>query len=442
MTDLSNNARPNVLVITTDQQSAFALGCAGNPHVTTPAMDRIASRGVRFEKAYASNPLCVPSRTSYMTGTLPHENGVDYNGDHVPFEHARFPVPACVFREAGYATGYFGKWHIPHDIHDTDWSGFTTRAAVRDNAVDHEIVPACLEFITTRRNAPFLAFASFVNPHDICEFARILTGLPDRLKNGDIPELPGVDALPPLPVNWERPGMEPEAVNAHYMLETTGGIYPSREWGGAEDPRWRQYLWAYYRLVELVDRRVGQLLDGLEAFGLAENTVIVFTSDHGDGMARHRWTQKTLFYDEVARVPFLVSWPGKLPAGAVNTGHLLNLGTDLFPTLLDAAGLEQPEGLKGLSALPAASGRGDAPQHAFIVSGNNLQPAWEQRGEVSGRMIRTPRFKYVRYSHGANPEQLFDMESDPLEMRNLVAVPEYTDVLHEHRRIATTCFGS
>lgn len=399
-------------------------------------MDRIAAKGVRFEQAYASNPICVPSRTSYMTGTMPHENGVDYNGDLVPLDCSRFPVLAGLFRDAGYDTGHFGKWHLPHDIDNVAWSGFITRKAVRNNDVDDDIVRPCLDFITTKRDAPFLAFASFVNPHDICEFARILTGMPDRLKNGAIPEPPDLDELPPLPENWERPDDEPQAVTDHYMLETTRGIYPSREWGGAEDPRWRQYLWAYYRLVELVDRRVGELLDGLEGAGLDGNTLIVFTSDHGDGMARHRWTQKTLFYDEVARVPFILSWPGKLSPRTVKANHLLNLGTDLFPTLMDAAGLEKPSRLTGLSALPAATGKADAPAHPFIVSENNLQPKWEARGDVSGRMIRTPRYKYVRYSHGANREQLFDMEADPLEMRNLVADPAFAEVLNEHRQLA------
>jgi arylsulfatase A-like enzyme len=425
--------RPNILVITTDQQAAIALGCTGNPHLKTPAMDRIARNGVRFEKAYASDPICVPSRTSYMTGTMPHENGVDYNGGEVPFAHERFPILASEFRDAGYDTGYFGKWHVPAPIHDQDWSGFNTLGAIRDNRVDFDIVAPCLEFIKKDREAPFLAFASFVNPHDICEFARMLSDIPDELKNGPIPDLPPEDQLPPLPANWRAPEDEPEAVRDHYNLETTGKVYPTRNWGGAEDIRWRQYLWAYYRMVELVDRYVGELLDGLEAAGMAEDTLIVFTSDHGDGMARHQWNQKTIFYDEVARVPFIIAQPGQEPSCAVNTQHLVNLGTDLFPTIMDAAGIPKPERLSGLSALPAALGRADAPAHDFIVSENNLQPAWEKRGEACGRMVRTSRYKYVCYSEGGNPEQLFDMETDPLETRSLVSDPEYACILADHR---------
>ncbi len=429
----SPGRRPNILVITTDQQAAIALGCTGNPYLKTPAMDRIARNGVRFDKAYASDPICVPSRTSYMTGTMPHENGVDYNGNHVPFAHQQFPILACEFRDAGYDTGYFGKWHVPADIHDSAWSGFNTLDAIRDNRVDFDIVAPCLDFIRKDRTEPFLAFASFVNPHDICEFARMLSDIPDELKNGPIPDLPPEDELPPLPANWRAPEAEPEAVRNHYNLETTGKVYPTRTWGGAEDIRWRQYLWAYYRMVELVDRYVGELLDGLEAAGLAEDTLIVFTSDHGDGMARHQWNQKTIFTDEVARVPFIVARPGQVPTAGVNTRHLVNLGTDLFPTIMDAAGIPKPERLSGLSALPAALGRTDAPAHDFIVSENNLQPAWEQRGAASGRMVRTQRYKYVCYSEGKNPEQLFDMEIDPLETRSLVTDPQYAGVLDEHR---------
>ncbi|MFO7725377.1 MAG: sulfatase-like hydrolase/transferase [Oceanipulchritudo sp.] len=425
--------RPNILVITTDQQAAIAMSCAGNPYVKTPAMDRLARLGVRFEKAYCSGPICVPSRTSYMTGTMPHENGVDYNGEQVPFNTDAFPILAGNFLRAGYDTGHFGKWHIPADIHNTEWSGFGTAESVRNNRVDFDIVSPCLQFINKEREQPFLAFASFVNPHDICEFARILSGIPDELKNGQIPDLPDADELPPLPENWSPPEDEPTAMRDHYTHERTENVYPSRRWDGKDDLRWRQYLWGYYRMIELVDGYIGMLLDGLEASGQADRTVIVFASDHGDGMARHHWNQKTVFYDECARIPFIMCWPEAIPSGLVDANHLVNLGTDLFPTIMDAAGIAKPRHLKGLSALPSARGIAGAPEHRFVVSQNNLQPAYEERGEVSGRMVRTTRYKYVCYSNGEDPEQLFDMEEDPLETRNFAKHPAYADVLNEHR---------
>lgn len=398
-------------------------------------MDGLAARGVRFERAYCANPICVPSRTSYMTGTMPHENGIDYNANtHEPLiDTARFPCLARFFRDAGYATGHFGKWHIPAPLEDPDWSGFERVDAMRDNEVDFDIVKPCLEFMQEEREAPFFAVASFVNPHDICEYARILSGIPDRLKNGPIEEPPGLDALPLLPSNWATPPDEPEAIRVHYHHPDTARVYPSRDWEGAEDPRWRQYLWAYCRMTELVDARIGELLDGLEASGKAANTVIVLTSDHGDGMACHHWNQKTMLYDECARVPFILAWPGKCREGALDSESLINIGTDLFPTLFETAGIPQPKHLKGRSVLAEARGQRSLEQPEFIVVQNNLQTRYGERSESAGRMVRSGRYKYIRYNNGKNPEQLFDMTADPLETRNLVQCTSHRDILEQHR---------
>ena len=160
--------RPNILVITTDQQWAGAMSCAGNPYLKTPAIDRIAREGVQFELAYTPNPICVPARTSYMTGTASHENGVVAN-IRPPQIDLNVPCLAKVFKEHGYDTGHVGKWHIPRAIEDTDWSGFNYLAAVRNNHVDFDIPEACESFIHKDRDQPFFLIASFVNPHDICE---------------------------------------------------------------------------------------------------------------------------------------------------------------------------------------------------------------------------------------------------------------------------------
>jgi arylsulfatase A-like enzyme len=425
-------AQPNILVISTDQQCADALSCTGNAQLSTPAIDSLAANGRRYELAYVANPICVPSRTSYMTGKMPHETGVTYNGGDVPFDAGRHPCLAQIFHAAGYDTGHFGKWHIPADIHDAEWSGFNTLDAVRDNEVDFDIVDPCIEFMRRERDQPFLAFASFVNPHDICEYARILSDIPDRLKNGPIGEPPPVAQLPPLPANWDPPPDEPEAIRQQYHHPDTHRVYPSRTWDGPSDPRWRRYLWAYHRMVELVDRRIGRLLDGLRETRAADNTVIVFFSDHGDGTARHQWNQKTLFYDECARVPLIVAQPEpELPV--VDRTTLVNIGTDLFPTLFAIAGIRPPAFLKGASALPTADGPPAAAARPFVVAQNNLQTRYGQPSKVEGRMLRSSRYKYVRYNAGANPEQLFDMLRDPLETRSIAMQKDAAAILAEHR---------
>ncbi len=428
--NVKSDRRPNLLVISTDQQFAGAMSCAGNPHLRTPNMDRIARLGTRFDRAYCPNPICVPSRTSYMTGRLPHETTVTFN---INRHEVVGDCGASHFRAAGYDTGHVGKWHIPRPLDNREWSGFDFIAATRNNNVDFDIPAAAAEFLRKPRENPFLLFTSFVNPHDICEWARMASGIEDRLKNGDIPPLPPAEECPgPLP-NFDIPGGEPSVIREHQAEPGNDRTYPTRHWGGREDGRWRQYLWAYYRMVERVDGFIGEVLDTLEETGQADNTAIVFFSDHGDGMGAHRWNQKTLFYEECARIPFIVAWPGKTTGGGLDGGHLLNLGTDLFPTLYEIAGIPQPASMRGLSAARAAAGDPDAPAHPFIVVENNLHPTYGEGG-VDGRMVRTSRWKYIRYPEGEDPEQLFDLALDPGEMNDLANDAGHRDVLRQHRR--------
>ncbi|MEX2382096.1 MAG: sulfatase-like hydrolase/transferase, partial [Opitutales bacterium] len=141
--------------------------------------------------------------------------------------------------------------------------------------------------------------------------ARLASGIDEQLPNGEIGEAPPVEECPPLIGNHPVPEREPAAIREHQSEPGNAGAYPTRNWGGPEDGRWRQYLWAYYRMLEKVDTQIGKVLQTLRETGQEENTVIVFFSDHGDGMGAHRWNQKTLFYEESARVPFIVSWKGR-----------------------------------------------------------------------------------------------------------------------------------
>lgn len=427
----------NVLLITTDQHFAGALSCAGNPYVKTPAIDQIAERGIRFEKAYCTNPICVPSRTSYMTGTLPHSNGITYNcsSDSGLLDKERFPCLASHFRGAGYRTGHFGKWHIPAPLTDTEWSGFETIGPKAQNAVDQSIVEPCLAFINDKRSEPYFAVASFVNPHDICQYARILSGISDNMKNGviiDPPDDPSL--LPPLPNNFAPPEGEPSAIRDHYNHPANEKIYPSRTWKGSDDMRWRKYLWAYYRMVELVDQRIGELLEGLQQ---KENTVILFTSDHGDGLGQHQWNQKTLFYESCVRVPFILASPKFSENRIVDNHTLVQLGTDLFPTLFEAAGIATPEGLPGLSPIASAQRKSKAKSRPFVISQNNLQSRYGEKGEVNGRMLRTDHYKYICFDAGSPREQLFDLQNDPLETNDLKDSARHREVLKKHRELLT-----
>lgn len=425
--ELSMKDRPNILVIMTDQQSADMMSCAGNSNLHTPAMDEIATAGVRFEKAYCTNPICVPSRTSFLTGTMPHENGINFNTSDESFEIHAEPLAKAV-KESGYQTGYIGKWHVPHAIEDTDWHGFDFVAHNQPNGTDPRVTQGCDAFLSERTEAPFLLFASFVNPHDICEAARMLSGIEDRYKNGEIPPIPPLEDCPVLPYNAQPSSNEPEVIRQHQRDPRNRRTYPSVDWTESE---WRQYRWIYARLTELVDQQIGKILEQLKVHGVADNTVVIFTSDHGDGNGAHQWNQKTLFYEESARVPFVIYDPRDKSAGKVNNEQLISMGLDLFPTIYDYAGISMPSHLRGISARPDSDhGTSNRP---YIVAENDLHHTYGQSGGVYGRMIRSSRYKYTRFSQGKNPEQLFDLESDPGEMNNLVGESAYSEQLNQHR---------
>lgn len=186
-------------------------------------------------------------------------------------------------------------------------------------------------------------------------------------------------------------------------------------------------------MTELVDKYIGQVLEMLRKSEQLDNTVIVFTSDHGDGIGSHHWNQKTIFYDEISRVPFIVSWKGHTRPCGRDRKHLVNVGLDLFPTLFDFAGIQKPNGLRGLSVAPFACGSDDAPSHPYIVVENNHHSGSRNPTDVNGRMVRSLRYKYIRYNTGQPFEQLFDMELDPGQMRDLTCDPDACDVLEAHR---------
>lgn len=422
--------RPNILMVVTDQQFAGALSCVGNPHVNTPAMDFIAANGVMFDRCYCNDPICVPSRTNLMLGRHSHQTGVTHNlwGERdlpgIPWTRR--------LSESGYDVGYVGKWHIPHKRDDLAWSGIDYMAVRKDNRLDPEVAPACDEFLRQNRSKPFFLAAHYLNPHDICEFARRLADVEDKpLPNGEIgQEMPGLDDLPPLPPNHAVPENEPEIIRWHQKQMPR--VYPSRGWG---ELQWRRYLWGYYRMVEMVDSHIGKLLESLKVTGHDRDTVVVFTSDHGDGIAAHRWNQKTMFYEEVSRIPLIVADLRQAGGGRRDRQSLVSMNIDMMPTILDYAGVVQPDGYDGISLRPLVEGKPNAARHAAVFVENDLTNSEMQSVGNFGRMVRTERYKYVCYSTGENPEQLFDLDADPGELNNLIGVSGYHQVLEEHRGI-------
>lgn len=407
--------RPNLIVIMTDQQTAGALSCAGNPWVETPAMDALAADGVRFTRAYCPFPLSGPCRASLITGRMPSEVGA--------FDNAVHPHPEDMSRgighriaAAGYECLYAGKWHVPQVELPESGTGFRGIGPMHDPTLPEACDKALSEYDGQK---PLFLVASLLNPHEICEYGRSET-----LHYGELPGFSTADC-PNLPANFMPSTYEPEAVRLEYAAAPR-----SHNTASYSEDDWRRYLYAYYRLVERVDREVGRLVGVLKARGLYDDSVILFCSDHGDGVAAHRWNQKWALFEECINVPLIVKVPkGEGPAGVRNDQALSNIGLDLYATLCDYAGVGlDAERYRGRSLRPVAEGRQQT-LHGELFVETLLSGAG-----IQGWAIVTPRYKYVFYQWGRNREALYDLQSDPGEMVNLAVDRRYTDQLNDLRR--------
>ena len=413
----AEDSRPNILVIMTDQQAATTMSCTGNPHLKTPAMDSIAARGVRFEHAYVPQPLCLPCRSSMLAGRYPHEIGTVTNGTKYNKE---WPMLGKLMANGGYECGYVGKWHVGAPM-DYKHAGYTFRSGGKD----HEKTAGAVRYLSREHDKPFFLTVSYVNPHNVCQLARH-QDLPD----GPIPPLPkNMDGLPPLPKNFAIPENEPTAIREVQAM-SPNKHYPTADW---DERLWREYLWGYDRICEKVDAEIAKVLEAVEENGLAGNTVIMFVADHGEGIAAHHWNQKQILYDEAVRVPCLIAPPQSDAAGKVSTA-LVSTGIDYLPTILDFAGISCPDTMPGHSLKSIALGELDALPREYVVSETIFASGTKQFG-VSGRMLRTERYKYTIYNKGECREQLFDMENDPGEMVNLAIDAAYSAELNRHRSL-------
>jgi arylsulfatase A-like enzyme len=410
---LNAQKRPNIIWIMTDQQWAGAMSCAGSTDLHTPNMDRLASKGVRFTNAYCSMPLSGPSRSAMFTGYMPSETGMLENGMSLKDSLADNTLGTLI-RNGGYDCAYAGKWHVgPVSLPEEESYGFNRIALNGDKG----LAESCVKYLQSKHSTPFFLVASFTNPHNICEYARGQK-TPDAFITDS-----NTNDCPNLPANFD---VNPyDASILQYEKSLNYSLYPTGQYSNDE---WRHYRNAYCKLIEAVDAEIGKIIDEIDRENLWKNTVVVFTSDHGDGTGAHHWNQKTALYEEVANIPLIVCLPGGKNAGMVSKA-LVNNGIDMMPSFCDWAGVSVPAGRKGTSFRSAAEKLAEGPD--YIVTETNFL----QTGGTIGWMVRTKDYKYVIYDKGKYREQLYDMRCDRGEMRNLAVESSYQDVLNMHRSL-------
>ncbi|MBP3202827.1 MAG: sulfatase-like hydrolase/transferase [Bacteroidales bacterium] len=405
---------PNIILIMTDQQTAGAMSCSGNPYLHTPNMDRLADAGVSMTSAYCTAPVSGPSRAALFTGFYPDGIGLIRNGAPFP-EALQEATLGRKLSDTGYDCAYGGKWHVGPELSVPQWAGFER---IHPNG-DPGLAQAASAWLKRPHEKPFFLVASFVNPHNICEWARF-----QNLPYGNLPDTP-LAGCPPLPPNFER---NPD--DADVLLAEQGANYSAYPTVRFTEDDWRQYRNAYFRLVEKVDAQIGLILDTIEELGLWENTLVIFTSDHGDGNGAHHWNQKSALYEEVVHVPLIVSLPGKQCAGQTRT-QLVSSGIDLYASICDWAGVAVTG--DGISLRPMIEA--DAPGQPLIVTETTFDG-----GVTRGWMLRTPRYKYVLYDKGKNREQLFEIAADSLECHNLAGSPRHKEQLQHMRKLLAQWF--
>jgi arylsulfatase A-like enzyme len=403
---------PDVIIVLTDQQRADAFGAAGAADLQTPAMDRLARQGVLFTHAFAATPQCSPSRAALLTGRYPHRTAVMGNtGTEGGGQNVRANQPAGmsvaldrslptlgrVFGAAGYETAYFGKWHLGGTPGEY---GFESHdSTIRDAALARHVVAFVQKRAESGSRRPLLLIVSWLNPHDI--YGVLTTARPDA-------NALATARLPPNLVDDLRSKPFPQR---HYLEEDQG-----KPFIGADRELWRRYRAFYNGLVETVDREIGLVLDAVSRNDVPPITV--FSADHGDHGGAHGLPYKgPAMYEEVIRVPLVIGWPGRIrPA---RSDALVSL-IDLLPTLCDLTGVPAPNGVDGLSLRPILEARAVDPATKVrdtVFAEYYGKQAWR----VPIRMVRTMRWKYVRYlGYG---EELYDLTADPGELRNLAREP-------------------
>lgn len=406
--------RPNIIYIFTDQQTASAMSCADNPDLQTPNLDRLAALGIMFQNAYCTAPLSGPSRSAMFTGYYPGTVGLSVNGTPMP-DSIRTQTLGTLVKDAGYDCAYGGKWHLPLlDIPDKEY-GFNRIYKHSDEGLSE----ACIEFLAREHKKPFFLVASYDNPHNICEYAR-----QQNLPYGNI-VTPDIRDCPGLPLNFDKNPYDANVIENERA--TNYNVYPTADFT-PED--WRIYRYNYYRLVEKVDKEIGKILDAMDKYNLWKNTIVIFSSDHGDGIGAHRWSQKSALYEEVINIPLIITLPGKKNAGK-RLPQLISNGVDFFATVCDWTTAKVPKSTAGRSFRKIVEEGNTQKSHQKYVIIETRFDGSKTRGWV----VRSEHYKYTLYDKGRYREQLFDMQKDKGEMRNLVMENSYQDELQKHRNI-------
>ncbi len=448
--------RPNILFVFTDDHAAHAVSAYGSTINRTPNIDRLAAEGVLFRNAFVTNSICAPSRATVLTGQFGHLNGVPTNRDSLHAGAVTFPA---LLRESGYQTAIIGKWHLKRlpagfdhyevlrgqgDYYNPTFfmPGDTTQ---RVGYTTDVITDRALAWLEGGRDAtrPFMLMYQHKAPH------REWAPGPDHLDMYAAEEIPEPSTLfddgsgRTTAALAQEMAIDVDLTDRDLKLVPPGNLTDDQleRWEAAYGPRnaallsadlqgdeltrwkYQRYIKDYLRSVASVDDNLGRVLDYLDRSGLAESTLVVYTSDQGFFLGDHGWFDKRWMYEESLRTPLLARWPGVIAAGSERSELVQNL--DLAQTFLEVAGVAQPPSMQGESLLPLLEGETPPRWREAVYYQYFEYPGWHMVRRHYG--VRTKTHKLIHY-YEIDEWELFDLEADPDELRSVWADPGYAEV--------------
>lgn len=407
--------KPNVVMIISDQWSMRTCDGSGNYNngIETPAIDSLASGGIRFEQSYSSFPLCCPSRGSIFTGMMPHNHNIIQNEEEYIDQIGYIPQRSDIttlgeeLKKTDYETAYFGKEHAGN----YGWEGIDNFGSMKyssggmlaeGSAFDSIFTKDAIDFINKEHDKPFYMTLSLINPHDIC---KVLGGkvkgatFADAIffcRDNSEPYL-RFQQRPNLPDNFDIPTLKGMVKENDYMYEEMNNI--------TED-EWKRYISTYQLLIEKTDWNINLVLKSLKDKGLDEDTIVIFTTDHGDMLGSHRLIAKTNFYEESVKTQMIIRYPKQIKEAQINKKHLIST-IDIMPTILDLCNIDIPQDIDGRSFKNLCIER-ECTGFDNLFSENPF-----------GKMYRFDNYKYIRTIFDDKEyEILIDLEKDPQEATN------------------------
>lgn len=435
-------SRPNIVFILVDDLRWDELGCAGHPFIKTPNIDRIAREGAMFRNAFVTTPLCSPSRASFLTGQYAHTHGIIDNVDRSAASQRLVTFP-FLLHQSGYATAFVGKWHMGNDDKPRPgfdrWVSFKGQGTYTDPEINEDgreikttgyttdvLNGYAVEFIKRKHDRPFLVYLAHKAIH------------PEVKQNDDgSVDLSASERF--IPAKRHERAFEGKTIprRPNYGRKPEGKPALERQIGdlpglgpGTVTPD--QAILGRQRTLLAIDEGVGEILKALQQTGQLDNTIVVFTSDNGYFYGEHGLSvERRLAYEESIRLPLLVRYPKIVKPNSVRDEFALNI--DIAPTLLDLAGVSIPTTLQGRSFVPLLRGLRVAWRSSFLVELYS-DKVFPRIAQMAYKAVRNQRWKYIQYVELKGMDELYDLKTDPYELKNLINEPNARKPLDDMKR--------